>query len=502
VSPAPAASSPQWVRIDPADTRMHPMWTASDRLSYDVAAAVLPAASAVQPSPMITRGLTQADVGAPMKVVGWGITSAGGSGAGTRREVDLPLRGLTAKHLQLGDQSGKGICNGDSGGPSFLTGRDGVRRVSGIHSYDSSLQCNDGLDTRVDLFLGFVQQFIRDKEGGPTCFEDGMCASGCTPADPDCVCQADGTCNPACPNLATDPDCPVDCGPNGVCATVSCPRLDPDCVAELSACTADTQCQYRTCATDPQRPERYCTRPCSAGCPTGTSCVGTVCLKPQLPTAAPGQPCTPGATFCVRPSQCTALPGAATTCSAICNTATDCGTPGECIDGENGFKVCKPTAHAGEACGPYTLCLDATTCTGFPDQPTTCETTCAGAGDCPVTGECLAAQNGQRLCRPSAQPGEACIAQTRCEGGTSCTGRLGDALSCQATCTGNADCGGSLVCEDAQLGKRVCVPAPVTLGLLGAERGQRAPVGCAAAPGSVWLALAAAAAALRRRRVR
>ena len=29
---------------------------------------------------------------------------------------------------------------------------------------------------------------------------------------------------------------------NGVCATADCPRLDPDCAAELGTCTSDAQC--------------------------------------------------------------------------------------------------------------------------------------------------------------------------------------------------------------------------------------------------------------------
>jgi hypothetical protein len=247
---------------------MHSQWNQGDRLSFDIGAVLLPAASAVTPTPHLTRALTAADVGAPLTVAGFGITAAGLVDYGTRRVATLPLRGLTAQHLELGDMSGIGLCNGDSGGPSFLTMRDGIRRVVGVHSYDSSLECTDGLDTRVDLFAAsFVQQFIRDEEGGPTCFEDGMCRAGCATPDVDCVCAADGTCSALCPNLLTDPDCPADCVANAVCATQDCPRPDPDCVAELATCTKPTECQRRTCALDPQRPGAYCSRPCTEGCP-------------------------------------------------------------------------------------------------------------------------------------------------------------------------------------------------------------------------------------------
>lgn len=158
-SPAPPSASTAWIRIDPVHTRMHSQWNQGDRLSFDIGAVLLPAASAVTPTPHLTRALTAADVGAPLTVAGFGITAAGLVDYGTRRVATLPLRGLTAQHLELGDMLGIGLCNGDSGGPSFLTMRDGIRRVVGVHSYDSSLECTDGLDTRVDLFAAsFVQQ--------------------------------------------------------------------------------------------------------------------------------------------------------------------------------------------------------------------------------------------------------------------------------------------------------------------------------------------------------
>jgi V8-like Glu-specific endopeptidase len=184
---APDKTSPNWLRIDPAHTRLHPRWNASDRLSYDLALAALPSPSTVTPAPASFRALGASDVGTPLTVVGYGLTGVGLSDNGTRRVATLPLKAVTTKHLQLGDGATTGLCNGDSGGPSFIAGRDGRRRVAGVHSYDTSLACDDGLDTRVDLFADFVQQFIRDEEGGATCFEDGLCRAGCSPVDLDCV---------------------------------------------------------------------------------------------------------------------------------------------------------------------------------------------------------------------------------------------------------------------------------------------------------------------------
>lgn len=489
-SPAPSSMSPTWIRIDPMNTRMHPMWSSSDRLSYDIGAALLPMPSTVTPTPHVSRTLTNADVGRMMTVAGFGITAPGNTDFGTRRVATLPLRGLTGRHIQLGDMSNTGICNGDSGGPSFLTERDGIKRVAGVHSYDSSLNCLDGLDTRVDLFsVAFVQDFIRDFEGGPTCFEDGMCAMGCATPDVDCVCTADGTCNGMCPNLLTDPDCPADCVANSVCATQNCPRLDPDCTAELDACGADAQCQYRVCATDPQRPQRYCSRPCTATCMSGTECVNGTCLQPQLPNANPGDACTAGGTFCLQNTRCTGFPGEALTCRTSCNVDTDCGTPGDCIAAENGAQLCRPTAPLGASCNALTLCLGMNAgCTGYIGLPLTCRATCSSSTQCPGS-ECVAGQNGFQLCLPTAQAGEDCeLSLTRCQGMTSCTGLPGETARCIPTCVRNSDCATGESCVPGQANLKVCAKDPINLVLIGDAESK--VIGCSSSGASALMMLA------------
>jgi len=463
---APPTNSPLWVAA--TTWRRHPNWTSGSPMNFDIGILQMPAPIAgVTPRPYLNRTLAAGDVGRSMSVVGYGITSSGGTGAGTRRFVTLPLRGLTSAHLQLGNMSTAGICNGDSGGPSFITERDGVRRVAGVHSYTQpSGNCMDGLDTRVDLYGPFIRQFLMDT-GGPSCVEDGLCASGCASPDPDCVCVADGTCNGQCPNLASDPDCPIDCSANGVCTNLSCPRPDPDCVAEGSTCTMDGQCQFRTCATDPQRPDRYCSRPCSATCPTGTSCVGTVCLKPQLPTAMEGQACTLLGTFCVG-TVCSGPVGGALTCHRTCTTNANCPTTDECITGQNGSRICErkpPEAMPGEMClVGITRCLGGTTCTGLLGGPTSCRLTCQNSSTCSATDECVDGANAVKFCSPRVPPvmaGQPCTpGVSRCIAPLGCTGLAGEATTCRALCTMDAQCSATDECAPAQGQVKVCAPRP------------------------------------------
>ncbi|MEW5743491.1 MAG: trypsin-like serine protease [Myxococcota bacterium] len=448
-----------------ASWRPHPSWNTSTTTAFDIGLVKLSAPiTGVTPRPFSRRALTSADIGQPMDVVGYGITSSSGSDFGVRRRVQLPLRGLQTNLIELGDFTSAGICNGDSGGPSMMREPDGLTRVIGVHSRTTpGANCMDGVDTRVDSYGSFIRQFLLDT-GGASCVEDSLCAAGCATPDFDCVCLADGACSAQCPNLLSDPDCPRDCVANSVCATQNCPTPDPDCTAELSACTQDAQCQHRTCATDPQRNERYCSRPCSATCTSGTQCVGTVCLKPQLPTASEGQSCTPGGTFCLGGAACTGPIGGATTCRRTCTTDADCATTHECVAGQQGARICEPKppeAMPGDACTlNVTRCLGGTTCTGPVGGATTCRTTCTGNADCTASQVCLVGQGGARICEPRPPEvglGGACtIGVTPCVAGSTCTGPVGGATTCRATCTSHGDCAPAEQCIAGQGGVQIC----------------------------------------------
>lgn len=309
------ATSADLIRV--IETRMHPGWNPNVGLDHDIAMALLERSPNLAPKPWNETDIRSFG-GRPLRAVGYGTTGQSGTGSGVKRTVDLTFRQISSTHIALGDQTGKGVCHGDSGGPSFHRFSDGVERVVGVHSFTANQACTDGADIRVDAYASFVRQWLAEKEA-PTCGQDGRCVSGCTPT--------------------VDPDC---CGVDGTCSLEAC-TADPDCVPDGQRCTSELQCKSRLCASDPQHPEFYCTRRCStaAECQAGMECFSGVCRFRQLPTADLGQGCTIGQTFCTGGSVCTGPQGGPTTCSSPCAVQADCPADSTCEGGVNGLRYCR-----------------------------------------------------------------------------------------------------------------------------------------------------------------
>lgn len=288
--------------IDVVETRMHPNWSALNFYAgYDVALMLLKTAPAGVPIKPWNAADVSGFTGKPLRAVGYGKTDEqDDSSFGTKYTVDLTFRAVDQSHITLGDQLAKGVCNGDSGGPSFHTFADGVERVVGVHSHKNGTTCLDGKDVRVDVHAAFINQWLAQKE----------------PAK--------------------------DCVANGVCAEASCPSPDPDCLAEGKACSSELQCQGRKCVSDPQHPGFYCSLACSAstGCPSGMECGPSgSCWLRQLPVAKVGEACVIGGTWCEAGSSCTGPLGGATTCRYTCALSSECGG-GSCEAGQGGLSVC------------------------------------------------------------------------------------------------------------------------------------------------------------------
>lgn len=328
-----------------AEIRIHPMWNGSRPRAFDLALLLLPAPQAVMARPWNREALAGVS-GRPVVAVGYGRLSVSEpDSSGTRRAVDTTLTALASDTFNLGTNGVRGICIGDSGGPTFYRFDDGVERLVGIHSAGSGNTCGDGIDVRVDRQAAFLDSFLLEKDPPQAqCIADGRCASGCsTSVDPDCPCAADGLCTLACPEAASDPDCPRDCAANGVCSAAACPRADVDCAGPGVACTADSQCASRLCAADPAGSERYCSQACDGpeSCPAGLVCEASLrCLKPAGPRAPVGDPCTPSQTRCAEDTVCSGRLGGSSTCRPACPPGDACPEGTACIDGLNAARFC------------------------------------------------------------------------------------------------------------------------------------------------------------------
>src|SRR5262249_1536230 len=136
----------------------------------DVAVVILSQPATVTPLLMNTTALSTADVGMNVRLVGYGIDSGNdtqGTSAGTKRQVTTPPTRVDPRFTEVGTAS-KDTCEGDSGGPAFLT-INGTEYIAGITSYGVQ-GCGGGShDTRVDTVASeFVQPYINMYDPGYT----------------------------------------------------------------------------------------------------------------------------------------------------------------------------------------------------------------------------------------------------------------------------------------------------------------------------------------------
>lgn len=384
--------------IDVTVQERHPQWNASASQSpYDIAALLLSRApSGTTPVPL-QRTLPANFVGRPIRLVGYGRSSASAaSSSGTRRTVTLNVGGLTADFINFGVSGVSGICSGDSGGPALFLGPDSIERVAGIHSSSSGAACGTGSDVRVDARLPFIDGFIAANDP-PLCTGDGRCASGCPTADPDCPtgCEANGTCVMGCPT--PDPDCA--CRANGTCET-GCPTgvMDPDCV-----CTANGACETG-CPTGVVDPDCRCRADgtCEGNCPGGGTDPDCSCSADAVCVAAcPSSQPDPDCADCGANGTCSAAscPSADPDClddGVGCTSAAEC-VGHQCLDDPRGFKFCSRSCTASADCQLDMVCSAGLCRAPMPDTMQPVRGGCASAPGAPWLA--LALLLGARVAR-------------------------------------------------------------------------------------------------------
>ena len=188
----------------------------------DVGAVILVDPLSITPIPYQRDPLPQAQVGQPVRLVGYGITMASdtmGTTAGVRRQAPSTLAHLD--DLFVGLQDGQhGICEGDSGGPAFQT-IDGVERIVGVTSFGfqncpltppagTPTGFEAGNDTNVQTYASsFIDPLVQMYDPPPKA-AGGMCNSNadCDPLM--CVQTSVGKiCEQSCDPAAMPSTCPA-----------------------------------------------------------------------------------------------------------------------------------------------------------------------------------------------------------------------------------------------------------------------------------------------------
>ena len=118
----------------------------------DVAVVILNSVPPITPSPINTAAVS---VGQNITLVGFGYTTNGGGNSQGNKYVGTNrVSSITTNELRYTNDSN--ICNGDSGGPSFIGDK-----VAGVHSWgQGSGLCTDGMgaDMRVDYYAEWIAQ--------------------------------------------------------------------------------------------------------------------------------------------------------------------------------------------------------------------------------------------------------------------------------------------------------------------------------------------------------
>jgi hypothetical protein len=183
----------------------------------------------------------KAPVGIKVTMVGFGATAQGGGGnIGVAYVVDQTsiscsgAAGSDTNLLCFNQISGKGKCNGDSGGPSFAMIGGRLAQV-GITSFGDQGCTQFGADTRTDAEKDFLLQHIPQLE--------------CTTDD--------------------------DCGTGKMCFHKKCIVMPFADTGLGSECAGNGECESGTCAMDGDT--GYCSSTCEMGiegaCPEGLECI-------------------------------------------------------------------------------------------------------------------------------------------------------------------------------------------------------------------------------------
>ncbi len=163
---------------------------------HDIGVAILSAPIGIVSLPFNRQPLSRSMLNGSVRLVGYGESNGTrGTGAGTKRQVTTTLADFDSMLLQVGGP-GQNTCNGDSGGPAFMT-IGGVETIVGVTSFGDETCAQSGFDTRVDTYTAFIDQYSGNtctpQCTAKSCGPDG-CGGTCGSCAIGSMCTAAGQC--------------------------------------------------------------------------------------------------------------------------------------------------------------------------------------------------------------------------------------------------------------------------------------------------------------------
>ena len=194
------------------EAHYHPAFNSSDlSAGNDVGVIIMRDAlpSAIAPLPYNRASMDAGFDGRSVRFVGYGLDNGSAqTGGGIKRATSTTLTDHSALLLHFSDVAHE-TCNGDSGGPAFMT-VDGRETIVGLTSYGDVACAEGGYDTRVDALAPWIDGWVAQADPG---FNSG------TPPSP-----SGGTQSP--PTSSATPMPPSSTGAGGVGASCG---SSPDC---------------------------------------------------------------------------------------------------------------------------------------------------------------------------------------------------------------------------------------------------------------------------------
>jgi secreted trypsin-like serine protease len=237
-----ASNDPAGVLVTVAEVLRHPSYSGAT-LANDIALVRLsaPAPGGVVPIDPLPASLAfdGADIGTTLDFVGFGYSDLAKTQLGVKLHNTIPLGALgcpqavypacpnnapTTTQFSYSQSDGnhvEGPCNGDSGGPAFVT-YNGHTYVAGVTSY-GDVACDDyGVSTNVAGFESFIGDFTGGGGGGGG--GGGSCGDATCGADESCDGRNGTTsCSADCPGKTGGKPSSRFCYVGGACTGPGCP---------------------------------------------------------------------------------------------------------------------------------------------------------------------------------------------------------------------------------------------------------------------------------------